>query len=218
MTATAHVPRFLSRAHVPATAALVAIVAAAAGELAGCAGIKDPYQPAKSATQPTPTSATTTATTPADALDPAPERGGTIPKRLQHAQGTPAPGAPRPSPQLALERYALLYVNWHAADVVATERALASISVGQARAQASQAAASAARDTQLSRSHVRDSGQVVAIAQGDAAAGDEWVIVTRELTTGQGDYAGLPPTLHVIYAQLTHRPTGWVVTQWQPQN
>ena len=44
------------------------------------------------------------------------------------------------------------------------------------------------------------------------------MLVTREQTTGQGDYAGLPPTLHVIYAQLTATANGWVVTRWQPQN
>jgi hypothetical protein len=43
------------------------------------------------------------------------------------------------------------------------------------------------------------------------------VLVTREHTTGQVNYAGLPATLHVIYAQLTHTPTGWVISQWKPQ-
>ncbi|MGO9754085.1 MAG: hypothetical protein ACLP22_21905 [Solirubrobacteraceae bacterium] len=36
------------------------------------------------------------------------------------------------------------------------------------------------------------------------------------LTTGQGDYQGLPATLHVTYAQLTHTPAGWIVTSWTP--
>jgi hypothetical protein len=216
MSSRAHISS-LTRARARARARrarLIVIVAAAAGELAGCAGIKDPYQAATSATRSAPTSATT----PTDASDPAPERGGTIPGRLQSAQGRPTAGAAPSSPQEAFERYALLYVNWDAAHVVTTERELASISLGQARAQASQAAASATRDTQLTRSHVHNSGQVVAVARGRGALRGEWVIVTRELTTGEGDYAGLPPTLHVIYAQVTHSPNGWVVNQWQPQN
>ena len=44
------------------------------------------------------------------------------------------------------------------------------------------------------------------------------MIVTSELTTGGGDYAGLPPTLHIIYANVTNTPGGWVVNGWQPQN
>ncbi|MGI8559710.1 MAG: hypothetical protein ACR2ND_15645 [Solirubrobacteraceae bacterium] len=199
---------------------MMTVLAAAivAGQLTGCAGLKDPYQAPTRTTRSAPTTATATATTPADASDPAPERGGTIPERLQSAQGRLAAGAARPSPQAALERYALLYVNWNAADVAATERQLASISLGQARAQASQAAASAARDTLLTRSRVHNTGQLVAVAQGQGAAGGQWVIVTRELTTGQGDYAGLPPSLHVNYAQVTHRSSGWVVSEWAPQN
>ena len=34
------------------------------------------------------------------------------------------------------------------------------------------------------------------------------MLVTSEQTTGKGDYAGLPPTLHVIYAQVTRDPDG----------
>ena len=44
------------------------------------------------------------------------------------------------------------------------------------------------------------------------------MVVTREQTIGKGDYAGLPPTLHVIYAQLTRTASGLVVTRWQPEN
>lgn len=197
---------------------IVLSAAIAAGQLTGCAGLKDPYQARTSAFRPAATSAVTTATTSADAGDPLPERGGTIPARSQRAQGAVAAGAARPSPEAALERYALLYVNWDAAHVAATERKLASISLGQARAQASQAGVTAGRDTQLTRSHVRNRGEVVAVTPGQGAAAGQWVIVTRELTAGQGDYAGLPPTLHVIYAQITQSPHGWIVSQWHTQN
>jgi hypothetical protein len=111
-----------------------------------------------------------------------------------------------------------LYVNWPAFDVVARQRQLASISLGQARAQALQAAASAQSDPLLTRSRVVNTGQVVAVATGQGPARQEWVVVTREQTTGEGDYAGLPPTLHVTYATVVQTRAGWVVNSWSPQN
>jgi hypothetical protein len=191
-----------------------AFVLLAAGAIGGCAGIGNPYQSTSTARTPAVTSTSTTAAS-ADAADPAPERGGIIPPSARAAQTALARGATTRSPQAALERYANLYVNWTAADVTARQRELASISLGQARAQALQAAASAAGDTQLRKSRVANSGSVVAITRGRGPAAGEWVLVTREQTSGQGDYTGLPPTLHVIYAELAATPKGWVVTQWQ---
>ena len=194
------------------TIALAATVA-----LAGC-GITDPYQ----AHQPAGDAATTTTTTatppPPDAGDPAPERGGTIPKSAAAAQSKLAQNAGSATPQAALERYAQIYLNWTASRVVAIQQQLAAISLGQARALAQQAAASASRDAQLTGSGIANSGEVVSLARGEGAAAGQWVIVTSELTSGGGDYAGLPPTLHIIYANLTNTPGGWVVNGWQPQN
>ena len=195
----------------------IAILAALllAGELAGCAAIANPYQTAGTATH---TTSTAKAATPTDAGDPTPERDGTVPAPAQATIDRIASDAASGTPQAALARYALLYINWTAADVAAEERELAAISLGQARAQALQAATSVAGDPELTKSAVSNTGTVIAISSGRGAATGLWVLVTREQTTGQGDYAGLPPTLHVIYAQLTHTTTGWVVTRWQPQN
>jgi hypothetical protein len=189
----------------------VALLAVAIG---GC-GLHNPYQ---SSTRQTTTTPTTTAAARPDRGDPGPERGGTIPKPAQAAQDKLAPGAARPTPETTLARYARAYLNWDAAHVVAIQRTLASISLGQARAQALQAAASASRDRTLTASDITNRGQVVAISPGRAAAAGKWVIVTSEQTSGQGDYQGLPPTLHIIYAQLTNTPGGSVVSAWQPQN
>lgn len=206
----------LTRAQaVAARGALALALLIGAGELAGCAGLTNPYQGSSTGPQRTIATAPTTA---ANSGDPAPERGGTLSARAQAALARLANDAARPTPQAALERYALLYANWNAATVVAHQQQLAAISLGQARAQALQAAASLARDPKLTGSHVANTGAVVAIAQGTAAAAGQWVIVTREQTTGQGDYAGLPPTLHVIYAQLTRTQHGFVVEQWQAQS
>jgi hypothetical protein len=191
-----------------------AIAATAIAAAAGC-GLADPYRTTTAADAP----ATRPTSTPAaDQPDPAAERGGSIPGGQRAAQHRLAAAAARTTPQAALERYATAYLNWNARSVTAVQRRLAAISLGQARAQALQAAAGAARDPQLVRGHVANHGQVIAIASGAAAAAGEWVIVTSEQTSGDGDYQGLPPTLHVIYAQATDTARGWVVSRWQPQN
>ena len=180
--------------------------------LAGC-GIANPYGRRSSTETAT---APVTTSSPVRSRDPAPERGGRIPAAAARTQRALAAGAALPSEQAALDRYASLDSNWTAANVGHVQDELAAISLGQARAQAQQAAASYARDSTLQRSHVTNTGAVVAIAPSRVTAG-EWVIVTREQTIGRGEYAGLPPTLHVTYAQLVHVARGWIVDQWQSQ-
>jgi hypothetical protein len=197
----------------PVVAILALTLAAVA--LGGC-GITDPYQPTTKSTNSPPAPATS-ASAAADRGDPAPERGGTIPPSAQAAQNKLTAHAGSPTPQAALERYATLYINWTAGDVIAVQRRLASISLGHARALALQAIASASHDRILSQSQVANSGQLVSLAPGQPAAAGRWVLVTSEHTTGQRDYSGLPPTLHVTYATVTHTSRGWVVSQWQPQ-
>lgn len=198
-------------------AASFLIAASAAVALAGC-GLTDPYsarQPSSSVTSST--SRSTTPSTTTTNADPAPERGGTITPGARVTQSLLATGAGRPTPQSALEHYARLYVNWSAGTVAADQRELAAISVDQARAQALQAAARYAQDQTLQQSGVANSGHVVAITSSITTPG-QWVLVTSEQTTGKGDYAGLPPTLHVTYAQVTRAPSGWIVSEWAPQN
>lgn len=196
-------------------AVTVVAVAVGAGGLAGCAGIPNPYQARTSTTRaaaPSPAP-----TPPSDSGDPAPERAGTAPSSSLRTLRRLDAGAGQPTPRVALSRYASLYINWRAATVARTQRQLAAISLGQARAQALQAAASLSDDRELTASDVANSGAVVAITAGEGPAAGSWVVVTRERTTGRGDYAGLPPTLHVIYAQLTDTREGWLVTGWRPQ-
>ena len=186
--------------------------------LAGC-GLSDPYTSQHRATTSTSTSAistTTTATVPN--ADPAPERGGTIPNAAHAAQNKLAASAGMPTPQAALERYANLDINWTARTVAGIQDQLAAISLGQARAQALQAAASYGRDSTLQASQVANTGTVIAIAPGQGSAAGLWVIVTRETTTGEGDYAGLPSTDHVTDAQVEHTEHGFVVSAWSPQS
>ncbi len=183
-----------ARSRLPLTAAL-----ATAGIAVGGCGITNPYQ---HPTTTTATSSTSTSTTP--------------------TTGDIAPAAVAPagadSPQAAIARYATAEINWTAATLGADQRHLAAISLGAARAMALQTAATYSTGSQLQHSQVTNRGQITSIAAGQGPASGEWVITTREHTTGAGDYAGLPTQPHIYYARLRHTPTGWQITQWSPQN
>jgi hypothetical protein len=192
-----------------------AVLGAAGAVVLGGCGIADPYagkHPSAAVT-----SQSALASSSSTDAEPVPERGGTIPAGAQAAQQRVAGGAGQVTPQAALALYARLDTNWSARTVESLQQHLAAISVGQARAQALQAAASYRSDATLQASAVANSGHLVTIAQSLATPG-QWVLVTSERTTGKGDYAGLPPTLHVTYAQVTHTSSGWVVSEWAPQN
>ena len=93
------------------------------------------------------------------------------PARAPRRRRISSPPAPRARPRRRRSSATpALYLNWTAPTVVAIQHRLAAISLGQARAQAQQAAASAGRDTQLKPATVANSGQVVSIAPGQGAA------------------------------------------------
>lgn len=193
--------------HIPLPAALLLAVT-----VGGC-GLTNPY-----ARRATDRAATTSLTiTRVTNAEPAPERGGTISAAARDEQTKLRSGAGSATPQLALERYALIYTNWTASTVAAAQAQLAQISLNSARAQALQVAASYRRDTTLLRSHVANRGTVVAVAAGQGSANGSWVVVTNEITSGRGDYAGLPAQLHITFAQVTHTPAGWIVSSWTPR-
>ena len=118
------------------------------------------------------------------------------------------------SPQVALGRYAALYVNWSAATLSADERRLASHSSGQARAQALSESNHPA--PAVARYAVSNTGSVVAIAEGRGVERGRWAVVTVEQTNGYGPYQGLPATSHVTWATVTRAARGWVVSGWYP--
>ena len=128
---------------------------------------------------------------------------------------TAAPGAAAPSPQAALARYAGMYVNWTAGTLTADQRALASLSTGQARAQA--LAEGMHPSPTVARYAVSNSGSVVAIAEGRGNERGRWAVVTVEQTNGYGPYQGLPATSHVAWATVARvAGGGWVVSGWYP--
>ena len=126
-------------------------------------------------------------------------------------------GVAAPSPQAALARYAGLFVNWTAGTLAADQRALASLSTGQARAQA--LAEGMHPSPTVARYAVSNAGSVVAIAEGRGTERGRWAVVTVEQTNGQGPYQGLPATSHVAWATVARvAGGGWVVSGWYPGN
>ena len=201
----------------PASKAVALAALTAAVMQAGCTLSVPSSAPSPTTTTraPNPTTATSA---PRDAGDPAPERGGRIPPAAQATQQALAPRADSATPRGALERYANLAINWTWRNLADRERRLASISLGQARAQALATAAQAGANPALRAHQVTNAGRSVSIAPGRGAAAARWVIVTAEQTSGTGPYTGLPQTLHITYAQVTHTPSGYLVSQWHPVN
>ena len=136
------------------------------------------------------------------------------------APPTPASQAPataQPTPQATLEAFAERYINWSYRTLSVQQRALAAMSVGAARLAEQQAAASAQSDSTIRRARVYNSGQVVSVAR-EITQPNRWVIVTREQTGGDSEYAGLQAAYHVTLAQLESVPGGYAVSQWLPQD
>lgn len=120
----------------------------------------------------------------------------------------------------AVRGFATAYINWTAATVSARMRALAALSVGQARAAMELAAAQTAGDYELKRGGIANRGMVEAVAP-LAGHPDEFAVVTRERTTATNTaaYAGLRPAWHVSLATAVRvAPGQWTVSRWQPES
>jgi hypothetical protein len=177
----------MSRRRAATTAALLALA------LAGCGGSIRVTAPLGRSIAAGPPRPAPVAPTRAPVGDPPAERGGTIPAGAQAAENRVSRAGVANSPQLALRRYALAYVNWHASRLQEREHQLVAMSIGAAKQTAAQTTAARSSVAALIASHVANSGQVVAIAPGEGPDAGQWVIVTQEHTTGTGGYAGLPP-------------------------
>jgi hypothetical protein len=81
------------------------------------------------------------------------------------------------------------------------------------------AAANTARDYELRRGGIANSGTVEAIAPRSGSR-DEYVVVTQERTTATNTtaYQGLRPAWHVTVATVTRVGPGWVLSGWQPES
>jgi hypothetical protein len=120
----------------------------------------------------------------------------------------------------AVVAFADEYINWNAHTVSADMRTLAAESIGQAHSAMELAAGETARDYELQRGGIANSGQIEAVGPLSDSS-DEWVVVTRERTTATATnaYQGLQPAWHVIVASAVELSSGrWVVSRWQPEN
>jgi hypothetical protein len=127
-----------------------------------------------------------------------------------------APTNLSPTPAAAIAAFASLYVNWTYRDLAGRQRALASMSVGAARAAELQAAATSASDSTLARARIANRGTIVSIAP-DRDRRGAWVLVTHEQTSGGGDYEELAPSYHVTVARVDRLAGGYAVSEWLPQ-
>lgn len=161
----------------------------------------------------------------APATSPAP---ATPAARLAQAQRTheyPAPALRQGvvggwrTPVQAARVFADTYINWTAATVSDRLRALAQVSVGQARSTVDLEASQSARDYELQRSGIANSGTVEAVAP-LAGRPRQYAVVTLERTTAAHGtaYRGLAPAWHVALATVTAVGSGlWVLSVWQPE-
>lgn len=196
--------RQATRITASALAVLAVIVAVSA------CGIGDPYTHASTTTGPQ-------HATPAVSGAAAQQNPGESPAPPPPSPQSQAPNSPAATPEQAIRRFALLYVNWTWQTLPTHLKQLAVMSVGAARLAEQQAAAAAGRDSELAATHVFNRGQIISIAPSQTQPG-EWVIVTREQTGGNAQYDGIQRSWHVTLATLAHVSSGYSISQWLPQN
>jgi hypothetical protein len=199
-------------AHRRRCAAIAVLIGAS---LPGCAALGAPSAGSSAASSSTTSSATSS---------------GSVADKIAQAQRTHEFPSPAPAPQTvsagaasavgAVRAFANAYINWDARTVVGRMRSLAGASVGQARAASQLAATQAARDYELRRGGIANSGSVEAVSELPGRAG-RFVVVTREATraTATSAYQGLRPAWHVALATVVRLDQrGWVLSGWQPES
>jgi hypothetical protein len=142
------------------------------------------------------------------------ESQGTVPTGAPEAP----PSRPASTPTGAISQVAAMYVNWSYRTLAAQQMRLAGITVGEARAAELQAAQQTRRDLTLKRARIYNTGSVLAISPLLGGTPGQYVVVTREETGGDQEYAGLAATYHVTLAAVQRVRAGWSVAQWQPQS
>jgi hypothetical protein len=71
---------------------------------------------------------------------------------------------------------------------------------------------------ELTQGKVVNRGQLVALAPRRASRDGNYVLVTRETTSGTDTYNGLPPAYHVTLVTVEAVPGGYAISTWDPQS
>jgi hypothetical protein len=195
------------------------------GALAGCGSTAGHAQPARAARAPSSAASGPAASSQAASSQAASSQAAKV-AQAQRTHEYPGPpqhqiviGGWRSAVQ-AVQVFATTYINWTAKTVSARLQALAEVSVGQARSAMSLAASQSARDYELQRGGIANSGVVEAIAP-VLDHSDEYAVATREQTTATDTsaYQGLAPAWHLALATVTKVAGGlWVLSDWQPES
>ncbi len=142
------------------------------------------------------------------------ESQGTIPASKREA----GPSHPAASARQAILAYASLYINWNYRTLARQETQLAGIAVGDARLAEQQAAAQAKRDSNITQARIYNRGTVVTVGPVIGGSSGQYVLVTREETGGNPEYAGLQAAFHITLVTVTRTRGTWAVSEWLPQN
>ena len=140
------------------------------------------------------------------------ELPGSAPRALL-AEPTRFPAAAT-TPQDTLAQAARLYGNWTSASASRRLARIAALSVGQARAELSQAAAQAATDSQ--QRGARSRARVEAIDLDGRGPRRRALVVTRELVIAP-DLPAQGWRYRLTVAALERRNSKWVISRWAPQ-
>ena len=148
----------------------------------------------------------------------------TAPSRMHGNELPTRPGPdesapPANSAQVALKRFASVYINWNAADVKRRLLELAADSVGQARTAMQLEAAQTGADPELRQAGIVNRGRVEAVSS-LAGSRRRYVVITLESTsaTDSAAYEGLTAAWHLTVATVTRRGRGWLISGWQPES
>ena len=132
----------------------------------------------------------------------------------------PAPTKPRPdapgggtTPQATIRKYAGLWCNWTATDLLSHETQMAALSTGRARTQALLTAGT----QQPPSSSITNTCTIESIAPGRSVAAGRWVLVTAAATADAATPSATP-LYHVTYVTLSQHGGPYLVSSWAPQS
>jgi hypothetical protein len=118
------------------------------------------------------------------------------------------------TPERAARRAVLLTGTWTAQNAAVGQKRLATMSVGQARRDALQAAARLPTDPQLAAGHATSTASFAAIVLHGTGRSRSGLVVTHERLTVNG---ASHERWRVTLVTVVRLDGGWAISRWQPQ-